>query len=423
MKLKELLAKRAALLKEVEEADEKRFAEIKAAIEKLDYQIDQEQRAVAAANETAEKERLEAEQRAARPPAKPGDKPGQAEIFRLAFGGGAGNEERKAEVQSKIEERGEKLKKGEAVTYETRALLSSNTAMPVAASAELSPAYEQVGTLDGLVKNKTLIGANANKVGYVKNYGTGAITEEGKAAADAEPSFGYVDINRVKITAYAELSEEAAVLPPADYDGAVGEAVIGAVRRKIISQILAGNGNKELVGIFNTPAEMTDGKQKKVIATINENTLDDFIYDYGGDENVEGDAAILMNKLTLKEFAKVKGSDKRKAYDIVLNGNTGTINGIPFVLSSNIKPYATAGADVPYMAYGKLGGYELDYFSNMEVRRSADYKFKEGMVAYKVTVWVGGAPIAFNAFMTICKSTAVSPTNSASDNKTGGAGV
>ncbi len=62
MTKQELIAKRAALLAEVDGADEKRFAEIKASVAKLDYQIEQKEKD----EQRDEQEQHEAELRAAR---------------------------------------------------------------------------------------------------------------------------------------------------------------------------------------------------------------------------------------------------------------------------------------------------------------------------------------------------------------------
>ena len=121
-------------------------------------------------------------------------------------------------------------------------------------------------------------------------------------------------------------------------------------------------------------------------------------------EDVEGDATLILNKLTLKEFAKVKGSDKKRAYEIVVRGNSGTINGIPFVCTSKLAAFANVTAGDPYMLYGKLKAYELAYFTDLDVEKSTDYKFKEGVIAFKVCGFVGGSPAVYNGFMSVQKA-------------------
>lgn len=396
MKLKELLEKRAALLAEANkpETTAERFAEIRSEVEKLNFTIGELQADERAA---ADKAAREAELRGARLP-----NGGET----LIDTNKTPTAEERARVE-KVEKRAKALKAGEKITLETRAVTTAATALGVVAGSDINPAFEQVGTLDKLVNETHLegTGAESYKKPFEKNIGEGEIVAEGKGPTNnAEPSFGYADIKKTKIVAYAEVSEETEKLPAANYLAAVDTAVVNAWRKKLVGQIVNGSGNDELVGIVNAPTTIIEASQRATIAAIDENTLDEVVFGYGGDENVEGDAFLILNKLTLKEFARVKGSDKKRAYDIVVKGNTGTINGIPFVCTSRVAAFGKVTAGNPYLLYGKLKGYELTYFTDLEVAKSTDYKFKEGMIALKVTGIVGGSPAMWNGFMSVQKA-------------------
>lgn len=400
MNIKELLEKRAALLAELQkpETTKERFDEVRAEVAKLNYTIE-ELRKDEAQKKAEEDAAKEAELRGARLPIGGGTLFDQNKLP---------TEEERKQAEEKIEKRAATLKKGEAITFDSRAAVASgSTALGTAVSASINPTFEQVGTLDQLVNNVHLegVGAESYKKPFVKTIGEGVITEEGKApATTAEPTFGYADINKVKIVAYAEVNEEVEKLPAANYIAEVDAAVVGAWKKKVNAQIMNGSGSGELVGIVNAPTSIIEAGQRKTIATIDENTLDEVVFEYGGDEEVEGDAMLILNKLTLKEFAKVKGSDKKRAYEIVVRGNTGTINGIPFVCTSRLAPFATVEAGKPYMVYGKMKGYELAHFTALEVAKSTDYKFKEGVIAFKVTGFVGGSPAMWNGFASVQKA-------------------
>lgn len=58
------------------------------------------------------------------------------------------------------------------------------------------------------------------------------------------------------------------------------------------------------------------------------------------------------------------------------------------------------------MLYGKLKGYELAYFTALDVEKSTDYKFKEGVIAFKVVGFVGGSPAMWNGFASVQKAAA-----------------
>lgn len=395
MTLQELYDKKKELMAQVDSADAELFTELKSQIEKVNYQIDETEKQEE--NERKQK-KVDAEMRAAREPSVNGN------IVNL-FDQKIASE--RAAVKAEMEKRGKSLRNGEKVVLvEKRQVKSNSTAMSTIASDTINPAFEQVGTLDTLVNVTSLDGGEAYKKPFIKSYGEGGITAEGTAATDAEPTFGYADINKIKITAYAEITEEVEKLPDADYSAEVEKAVVGAYRKKLIGQIINGTGSSEIVGIVNAPTTIIAADQRKTIAAIDENTLDNIVFDYGGDEDVEGDAVIILNKLTLKEFAKVKGSDKKRAYDIVVRGNSGSINGTPFVCTSKLAPFTTVENGKPYMLYGKLKGYELTNFSDLEIQKSKEYKFKEGVTAYKVSRMVGGSPAMWNGFMSVQKAAA-----------------
>lgn len=395
--LKELQEARAALLVEAAkpETTADRLAEIRKQVDGLNLAIAELRKDEADAAH-------EEEQRAAREPNGKGGNPAPVVVH---DDNKVNEQARAAEKAEAVEKRAKALKSGEKATVEHRAVASTSTALGTVASGDIAPAFEQVGTIDKLVNAVHLegTGAESYKKPFAKTIGEGGITKEGADYTTAEPTFDYASINKVKITAYAEVNEEVEKLPAARYVDTVDDAVVGALRKKIIGQIIGGSGTDELVGIVNAPVSIITAAQRKTIATVNENTLDDIIFDYGGDEDVEGDAVLILNKLTLKEFAKVKGTDKRRAYDIVVRGNSGTINGIPFVCTSKVAAFGAVTAGNPYLIYGKLKGYELAHFTDIEVAKSTDYKFKQGVIAFKASVMCGGSPAMYNGFMTVQK--------------------
>jgi len=267
-----------------------------------------------------------------------------------------------------------------------------------------------------MVKAVPLQGGETYERGFVKNYGAdgGGATAEGAAYNDMEPSFGYVTIEKQKVTAYTEEPEEMQKLPNADYDSVVEESVSKAIRRYLSRQILIGDGStSKLKGIFFNPTKESEraidpATDITTITAIDDGTLDEIIYSFGGDEEVEGVATLILNKKDLKAFAKLRDKQGRKVYTIVNRGQTGTIDGVPFVINSAcaaISDSATA-AGAYEMAYGYLQNYELAIFSDIDVRRSDDYKFKNGQTAFRASMFAGGSVAAWNGFIRVKKADA-----------------
>ncbi len=323
--------------------------------------------------------------------------------------------EQVAEVSAKAK-RGKSLKDGSKVTFDSKvagvrnAVTSADAAMPVHTADDVKHTFNDVSSLIDRVHTLYLPGGETYQRGYVTGYGDGAgATAEGADYNATEPTFGYVTIKKEKVTAYTEEPEEMIKLPNADYDSVVEGSVTKSIRRYLTRQILIGNGNtSKLKGIFYNPS---DEKETPVIdvttdielSEINDTTLDEIIYSYGGEEEVEDVAVLILNKKDLKAFAKLRDKQGRKVYTIINHGNTGTIDGVPFIINSAcgaISDSATA-PETYCMAYGPLSNYELAVFSDIDAQRSTHYKFRQGQVAYRADIYVGGAVAAKNGFLRV----------------------
>ena len=309
-------------------------------------------------------------------------------------------EGRAAKVKEEAEKRGKDLLEGRSVTIASNVLLAKYT------DTTLNPAFNQVSGLIDKVTTKPLIGGESFSKGYVKGYGTGDYTTEGSDYNSAEPTFGYATINKTKITSYAEDTEELLKLSAANYDAEVLKGVTIASRKKISREILVGDGTTgHLVGIFSVNATAIDIATDVSISAIDEDTLDNIIFGFGGDEDVESASVLILNKKDLTAFSLLRDANGKKIYEIVTNGNTGTINTIPYIINSACYSI-TSGATIGQycMAYGPLENYLLTVFSEMDVQRSMDYKFKQGMIANKSSIFVGGNVVSANGFLRVKKS-------------------
>lgn len=303
------------------------------------------------------------------------------------------------------EKRGQALMENRAVTVG-----SGNVVLPKHTASDIRPTFNEVSTLIDRVSTKTLKGGESYQQPYLESYGEGDYTTEGNDYANAETKFGYADITKAKVTAYSEDTEELQKLPAADYDGEVMKGITVATRKKLTREILIGTGaTNRLVGIFSTAAKAIDAATDLEISKIDASTLDDIIYSYGGDEDVEDAAVLILNKKDLKEFAKLRASDGKKVYNVVSNGNSGTIDGVPFIINSACKAVSDAATTAGQfnMAYGPLSNYQLTIFSDMDVQRSTDFKFKQGMIAHRGSVFAGGNVISKNGFLRVKKAATV----------------
>lgn len=405
--LADLQQKRAALMSNIDTAETKEALDtIEMDIRKVDMKILEAKEKVAEEERAAQPTEPVSQRTLAVNEGQPVD-PVANQIEQRTFNPGTNfnpvagaSLEKRGEIQIDYEKRGKDLFEKRAITVG-----SSSIILPKHQSTDIKGTFNQVSSLIDGVTVKPLIGGESYEKPYVKGYGTGDYTAESGTPATTEPKFGYAQMTKSKIAAYAEDTEEVEKLPAAAYAQEVEKGIRIALRKKGTAEILIGDGTTgHLMGIFHTPVIETSSDLE--VGSITNTTLDDIIFSYGGDEEVEDAAVLILNKRDLKAFAQLRTNDGKKVHTIVANGNTGTIDGIPYLINSNCKPLSlsTTVAGDYCMAYGPLSNYEMPVFSDVEITKSTDYKFKEGMIAHRGVAFIGGNVVAHNGFLRVKKA-------------------
>src|SRR5665648_859891 len=226
------------------------------------------------------------------------------------------------------EKRGKALKENRSVT-----IASAGVLLTKHQATDIRPTFQEVSSLIDRVSTKMLMGGESYDQPYLAGYGTGDYTAEGEDYTDAEPTFAKATILKTKITTYAEDSEELVKLPAANYDDEVIKGITIASRKKVTREILVGTGAaNHMAGIFSAAATAIDAATDISISAIDELTLSEIVYSFGGDEEVEDAGVLILNKVDLKAFAQLRNLQGVKIHTITGNGNVGTIDGIPFLI-------------------------------------------------------------------------------------------
>ena len=297
-------------------------------------------------------------------------------------------------ADEEAEQRIRTLKQNRAITLATLDTLTINHQ-----ANNIKGGFNQVSGLLDLVTYKYLPGGESFTQAFIKGYGEGGYTAEGVDAVNSEPVWGYAAINKTKITAYTEVSEEFEKLKPSFYLTEIQRNLTISLRKTLAKEIVKGDGDTgHITGILAPAAKVVALETAKdlEITAIDENTLSDVIIGYGGDEDIYR-GVLVLNKLDLKDFLRVRGSDKKPVYKVDFINQT--IDGVPYIISSNIKPFSTAVAGDYTFVYGALGHYDLVAFSPIEISKSTDYKFRQGQIAYRAVGLFGGNTTSHNAFL------------------------
>ena len=330
-----------------------------------------------------------------------------------------GEEERKMEEDKKVlEERGQALKEGKQikVDYEDRAVTVSSGSVLVEKKYKrtIDESFQGVSALVDRVNSIQLDGGDSYSVPFEKSYGEGEGKAEGEDYAETEPETDYVETGRAKITAYTEITKELTKLPNANYQALVIKRVRDAIRKKMGKQIITGNGTSNTIkGIYNADEKVlpkSEGADIE-IETIDADTLNTIVFAYGGDEAIEDEQELILNKKDIEAFSKVKDASGRFVYKITRNGQIGRIGyaqggvEVPYTINSACKALsdsATGNGDFT-MIYGALSSFELPVFSPLEIEESRDYQFKKGIIAYRGDVTIGGTVAKYKGFVRIKK--------------------
>ena len=308
-----------------------------------------------------------------------------------------------AEQRDLLEKRGKDLMENRTIKVSSDEVLLLEHVDSTLATYPFKPVSELVDRVHTI----NLQGGETYTKSYVKSYGEAGTTLEGASYTETEPHYGYVTIPKVKVTAYTEITEELEKLPAINYQAEVIKNINISLRKKISQQIIKGDGTtNNFTGIFSDKADALKDQADLEISAIDENTLDDIVFAYGGDEAIENGACLIINKNDLRAFAKLRTKEGRKVHNIDYVNQT--IDGIPYVLNGNCSALSdpSTGTGTYCIAYGSLFNYEVPIFSNVEIGKSTDYKFKDGIICYKASVFTGGNVVGYKGFVRVKKGEA-----------------
>lgn len=383
-RLQEIALRKSELAKEVETADEKRLAEIE--------------------TETAALEKEEAEIRkkmdiAARL------KPQDAEP---AVGKIEAEERAKAFAETK---------KTSISVDEVRSLISKR-ATTVAGGTLATPTGvkgindENNGesSIIDMVHIENCEGMGSNKVAYVAAGMTGSVQTEGSpinSGTASDPTFDYVTISPSSLAVFSQISKQAKKQTPLQYEAKTKKLALQALRKKASASIIVAGLQASTLVDDQTAALDSNSKGK-----LGADTLRKLVLAYGGDEYSGGQGVLFLNKTDLIALGDIRGTNEKKAvYEIIpdANPNTGIIKdggmSVRYCICSALTACngtaQSSSAAQRTMFYGDPKNYELDLFSNYEVRVSEDFAFTSLMDTIVGDVEVGGDVVVNKGFVAL----------------------
>lgn len=326
-----------------------------------------------------------------------------------------------AEARDMAEERGTILQKGGEVKFSAvevrRAILNQITlttgslAQPTGAGSDIrDPLGNVVSSIVDQVMVTDMSGMGSYMEPYViselgANAGTVASLAGTARAAGTDPTFGIAEIKPYEINTTSYVDRNIANLSPANYYAKIQGMAMRAMRRKLASLILNGDGSSSSPVFFG----MKTAKNKagaNIFATadvsaVDVNLLDTLYFAYGSSDAMGPNARLLLTKADLKAIGALRGTnEKRRLFEIIPdtgNPNTGTIRDgglvIPYTICSDLTTLSGTAAgtdDILTMGYGDPMNFEVGLFGDFTVRVDESVKAVERMHTILGDAMVGG---------------------------------
>lgn len=330
------------------------------------------------------------------------------------------------EEAEKAQERGNALMKGGEVKFsaaEVRKAVTLATGTLVEPTGVGSDVRDIIGgavsSIVDQVSVADLTGMGAYQEPYViseltANANTVASKAGTSRPASTDPTFGVAEIKPYELTVTSFVDRNLARLTPANYYAKIYNMAMRAMRRKLATLIVNGDGEtthvmygiKNAVNKAGTPIYSTAN-----VSAVDVNLLDNLYFAYGTDDALAPNARLLLTKSDLKAIGQLRGTnEKQRLFAIepdMGNPNTGIIRDggvvIPYTICSDLTSLSGATAStsgaIQTMCYGSPANYLLGLFGDFTIRVDESFKAQERLLTILGDAFVGGNLVADNGFV------------------------
>lgn len=330
------------------------------------------------------------------------------------------------EEAEKAQERGNALMKGGEVKFsaaEVRKAVTLATGTLVEPTGVGSDVRDIIGgavsSIVDQVSVADLTGMGAYQEPYViseltANANTVASKAGTSRPASTDPTFGVAEIKPYELTVTSFVDRNLARLTPANYYAKIYNMAMRAMRRKLATLIVNGDGEtthvmygiKNAVNKAGTPIYSTAN-----VSAVDVNLLDNLYFAYGTDDALAPNARLLLTKSDLKAIGQLRGTnEKQRLFAIepdMGNPNTGIIRDggvvIPYTICSDLTSLSGATAStssaIQTMCYGSPANYLLGLFGDFTIRVDESFKAQERLLTILGDAFVGGNLVADKGFV------------------------
>ena len=291
-------------------------------------------------------------------------------------------------VTPEVESKADEFMRSGRLTMETRQLLSTGRIAKPTAVGGINGLAASASDIVDDVHAFALNGVGTWRAAYQATGAVAAAVTEGNAVGGTASTYNYVDINPAEWGILDEISKQVKKQSPLDYQGAIENAAVEALRDTASAKIV-------------TAVQASSLKQAVFSRALDQNYLRNTVL---GFRPIKGKGAckLYISATDLATLGAVRGTNEKKAlYEITFtdeSNTAGTIKEGGMATSFRILDGLTAGTQL----YGQPMTIDMPMWGNYEVEtdEGGDY-FKRSMIGIKGTQTAGADLVAFHGMQVI----------------------
>ena len=270
-------------------------------------------------------------------------------------------------------------------TFEQRALVTSANTVPVSFYDQVFQVARLVGPmLDTSEIFNTTSGENIT-VPTMTAYSTAALTSEGSAISESDPTFSSITLGAYKYSFLIGVSNELIADAGFNLESLLAEQAGNAIGYTVNGVLTTGDGSDKPRGIVTAAGSGITGGTA-VSGAFTADNLIDLIYSLDGAARRLPGVGFMATTSSLGAMRKLKDNSGQYLYQVGV-GQPDSFAGFPIFENPAM---AAAGSAAKSVIFGHLPSYKVRMAGGLQVASSTDYAFNKDQTFYRFLMRVDG---------------------------------
>lgn len=270
-------------------------------------------------------------------------------------------------------------------TFEQRALVTSANTVPVSFYDQVFQVARLVGPmLDTSEIFNTTSGENIT-VPIMTAYSTAALTTEGSAISESDPTFSSITLGAYKYSFLIGVSNELIADAGFNLESLLAEQAGNAIGFTVNGVLTTGDGSDKPRGIVTAAGSGITGGTA-VSGAFTADNLIDLIYSLDGAARRLPGVGFMATTSSLGAMRKLKDNSGQYLYQVGV-GQPDSFAGFPIFENPAMAAAATSAKSV---IFGHLPSYKVRMAGGLQVASSTDYAFNKDQTFYRFLMRVDG---------------------------------